>query len=128
MAYANSWKLGNGSKFTWNSTVYEDCEEISIPGIETSDKVDITSLGASRKEYAVSAIVDSPEIKIVLPFSGTYLTPSDTEVAGSVYVGGIAKTISFSGKIISHIPQAVGVNGKIKAEITIQVTTALTVA
>lgn len=122
MSYSNSTKIANGATVKIGATTWEDATVIGIPG-NTVEKIEITTLGSTRKEYTVSDMPDGTEISVTVPFTGTYpalSTPSGGAVACEITLPKISKTISFDALVLEVAPSAAEIDGKLMMEIKLQ--------
>lgn len=128
MVYSNNWKaVGTGTKIAIGATTIEDATIIGTPGNQ-GDLIEITTLGGSRKEWAVSEILDSPEITIVAPLTGTMIAVGDTSLSCVITLQKLGKTATFTAKCISCLPLPAEVGGKLGMEIVLKPTGAVTYA
>ena len=131
MAYSNHYKLGNGATVSIAGTLYEDAESIGIPNNRV-DLVDITNLGSTRKEFAVSDMPDSDEIEIVIPNGSqglpTLATSSSSAVTVIIVLPKISNTLAFTGHVTNVARQEATVDGRLLATVTIKPVSVIVVA
>ena len=126
MPYSNGWKIANGSKIQIGATTYEDAVEIGIPS-SVVELIDITTLGSSRKEWVASDFVDSGEISVTLPSTGTNLTVGGAAASCVITLSKLTKTLTFSAIIVADEPTPAGLDGKLGRVVRLKPTTAVTV-
>ena len=130
MPYSNRTKIANGATITIGATTYEDCTIIGVPGQER-ELIDITTLGSTRREYAASDMIDSPEFDVVMPYAGAPITTSATAESITVTLtklGGSVDAHAFTGFIRSAVPEPAEVDGKLMYRLRIKPVTAPTIS
>lgn len=136
MPYANNWKIAGAATVKLSSVnggaEILDCTSIGFPN-EMRALIDITTLGSTRKEFAMSDIADSDEITFTGPYDGVV---SDGIVTGTLLTGcqiklpklngGAGYTYTFSGYVTKIEVSPAEIDGKLSRTISVKPTTALT--
>ena len=124
MTYSNSWKRAHGTSVTITPAVTEaqtfaDATVIGIPG-DGSELIEKTSLGASRKEWDVADVVDSPTIEIRCSWTGATSLAGEEDARVQIDLPTALTDIDIKAHIVSDLPQPAQVGGLLERVITIK--------
>lgn len=126
MTYSNTWKIANGAILVVGSNTWEDATIIGIPGDEV-ETIEITNLGSTRKEYALSDMPDAEDITATVPYTGTRPAISvagSNPLSCSVQLPKTGKVVSFSAFLRKVTVSPAEVDGKLAMELTLKPTSA----
>jgi len=124
MTYSNSWKRAHGTSVTITPAVtaaqtLADATVIGIPG-DGSELIEKTSLGASRKEWDVADVVDSPTIEIRCSWTGATSLAGEEDARVQIDLPAGLTDIDIKAHIVSDLPQPAQVGGLLERVITIK--------
>ena len=127
MSYSNNWKRAHGTTITITpqgtgappAQTLEDCTVVGIPGDE-SELIEKTSLGATRKEWDVADVVDSPTIEVRCSWTGADSLAGQQNAKIDINLPTGLTDVSIKGHVVSDLPQPAEVGGLLVRVITIK--------